>query len=64
MKDLQFANASGTKGRAQGHKTASKYVPGQEIQKVYADNDARLNNQRQKVLLDQEFLGKIESFNK
>jgi len=34
------------------------------MQKVYQENENRLANQRQKVLLDQEFLGKIESFNK
>lgn len=53
MKDLQFANAGGAKaGHRPSKSSANKYVPGQEIQKVYAENETRLNNQRQKVLLD------------
>jgi hypothetical protein len=66
MKDLQFSG-EGKRRSNQGQRPGAavgKYVPGQEMQRVYAENDVRLANQRQKVLLDQEFLGKIDSFNK
>lgn len=66
MKDLQFSkDAKGRgQGSAAGRSAAKQYVPGKDIQGVYADNESKLMNQRQKVLLDQEFLGKMEQFNK
>lgn len=67
MKDLQFSNGNTRMSRVssgQQRTGGSKYVPGQEIRQVYAEHESKLNNQRQKVLLDQEFLGKIDNFNK
>jgi len=58
MKDLQFSGDGGRRGRGSQGAAArpgaqiGKYVPGQEMARVYADNETKLANQRQKVLLD------------